>query len=579
MNTAPALCLAIFLGLLSSSFGQLISLHYDFLDNDIPYTPPSGPLTGSTPAAENIGTDFRSSLGLGQEIRHTFSLTNIDSEELRLSLAVTDANFRVSPSVASVGPGKTLSVSVTFAPQGFGEFSGTVQITRTNGADQPFHFEVEGGTTPGGPITLLSPEGIEISPLDEAANSSETIFTTNSNLASEQKTFVLRNDGAETLELTLFGLSTISITSSNEVTLAPGATADVRLRIPASPSLEPGTYDSELFIGRTLDGSPTPRTMATFDFRAIIEALPVVELERVRNDGTIQEMPTPLQMGSFEVGTESPAQTLRLSNEGNASLTINGLASDDATFVVSGLTFPTILAPGEETDFEVRFTPDRSGLIDGTLQLNSAELGLTDIGSLRGSGLVASVFWQSGELEDRDFDEEVGDTLIRTFTINNPSQLVPLRIDSISILNNGEPATDFTIGDFPAELPTQGTAQLEITYAPRSVVTSRSVQLVIVANVENGESRQTFTQTAKPKILPIDSISIDGEELVVTLPAYSQYPGGLAQLVASNDLENWNFPKGAFIIDPTTPQTYRLSDLTSFSRRFYRAELIRLAEE
>lgn len=97
---------------------------------------------------------------------------------------------------------------------------------------------------------------------------------------------------------------------------------------------------------------------------------------------------TSLDFGSVTIGSSSGPQTVTVSNNGNAPLTINSITDDDpADFPVTNNCGGTV-AVGSTCAITVNFTPTRRGSISGTLTLDSSaavspqKLVLTGIGSV-----------------------------------------------------------------------------------------------------------------------------------------------------------------------------------------------------
>jgi len=113
----------------------------------------------------------------------------------------------------------------------------------------------------------------------------------------------------------------------------------------------------------------------------------------------------------------SMTDTLVVSNEGTDSLIVKEILSDHPNYTVSSDSFS--LAPEEEQEVLVTFSPSDTGLIEGTLTIKSNDPGADSILNvyLRGVGLIPpEIVVYPDSLRDSLF---TGDTSIQFFTIRN----------------------------------------------------------------------------------------------------------------------------------------------------------------
>lgn len=96
--------------------------------------------------------------------------------------------------------------------------------------------------------------------------------------------------------------------------------------------------------------------------------------------------PSSLNFGNVVVGGSS-TQPVTLSNTGNSVLNISQINVIGATFSVSGVALPLTLASGETTSFNVRFGPNVSANITGTISVVSTAANSPSTVSLSGSGI------------------------------------------------------------------------------------------------------------------------------------------------------------------------------------------------
>ena len=93
--------------------------------------------------------------------------------------------------------------------------------------------------------------------------------------------------------------------------------------------------------------------------------------------------PSSLSFGKQHVGKTSAAQTVTLSNTGNASLIVTTIATTAGFTQTSNC---TTLAPGGTCSISVRFAPAAKGSAAGTLKVNDNAANTPQIVTLSGTG-------------------------------------------------------------------------------------------------------------------------------------------------------------------------------------------------
>ncbi len=198
--------------------------------------------------------------------------------------------------------------------------------------------------------------------------------------------------------------------------------------------------------------------------------------------------PTSLNFGSQNVGTSSAAQTVTLTNSGNAALTINGLAvsgtnaADFAETTTCPLTPSTLAAHGSCT-IRVTFTPSASGTRSGTVSITDSasdspqSLSLTGVGVTSAPGVTLSPTTASFG------SQNVGTTsAAQSITLTN-SGAASLTISSIAL--GGANAADFAESAncpiSPNTLASGATCAISVTFSP-TVAGSRSAAVSISDN-------------------------------------------------------------------------------------------------
>lgn len=88
------------------------------------------------------------------------------------------------------------------------------------------------------------------------------------------------------------------------------------------------------------------------------------------NGPDIDVTPTSVNFGNVTLGTIN-TQTMRVTNTGNADLTISKISASGSGFSQSGLSIPETLQPGHETTFTASFKPTASGAKSGDISITS----------------------------------------------------------------------------------------------------------------------------------------------------------------------------------------------------------------
>jgi hypothetical protein len=99
--------------------------------------------------------------------------------------------------------------------------------------------------------------------------------------------------------------------------------------------------------------------------------------------------PATENFGNINVGSTA-AQTIALSNNGNASATITQVSTTGTGFSVSGLSIPYTLAAGAKTSLKVSFSPSAVGTYGGSVAVTSNASNSPTAVSLSGTGVSAT---------------------------------------------------------------------------------------------------------------------------------------------------------------------------------------------
>jgi Abnormal spindle-like microcephaly-assoc'd, ASPM-SPD-2-Hydin len=283
------------------------------------------------------------------------TLTNSGGSSVTISAAsVSGSGFSISglSLPLALNPGQTTTFSVKFAPASAGAASGKVTIT-SNGSNSTLNIPVSGtGVTPG---TLSSnPTSLSFGnvQLGSSANLSETLTNTGGTTVTISQANATGN-GFSITGLTLPTTLTPSQSVTFTVTFAPSAAGA------ASGNLAISSDASNPTLNIPTSGTGTAQ-------------------------GQLSVSPGTLSFGNVIVGVSS-ALTGNLNATG-ASVTVTSASVNSSEFVLSGISFPKVVAAGGSASFTVTFTPKATGTANANLTFLSNALNSPTIEALTGNG-------------------------------------------------------------------------------------------------------------------------------------------------------------------------------------------------
>lgn len=171
--------------------------------------------------------------------------------------------------------------------------------------------------------------------------------------SSSTQTVTVSNSGVATVTLTKLSVSSPAFTISGlsvPKTLASGQTMNfIAVFRPKSATQETGKISITIGTqGPEIEGS-------------------------LKGTGSISQLTvTPSVVGFGTVDIGSPiTQSLRLTNDGSASVAIKSAGATGTGFSVSGLSTPQTLMPGESVNFAAEFNPKSPGTEGGTISIET----------------------------------------------------------------------------------------------------------------------------------------------------------------------------------------------------------------
>ena len=301
----------------------------------------SAPAVSLSPTSLAFGERLVGSTSTAQ----TVTLTNSGSASLIInSISLTGANpgdfAQTNTCGTSVAAGARCTINVTFTPAAAGSRSATLTMN-DNAADSPQSVPLSGtGTTAVAPAVSLSPTSVSFAEQQVSSTSTaQAVSLTNSGTAS-------------------LSISSISVTGTHAGDFAQSHTCPASLAAGAKCSISvsftptaAGSRSAALTIADNAADSPQTVPLSGTGTTA---SVPAVSLS-----------PTSLAFGEQAVGSTSTAQTVTLTNSGQAPLSIStvsltGTHPSDFSTSSDSCTGATV-APGGTCSAAVRFAPTAAG--------------------------------------------------------------------------------------------------------------------------------------------------------------------------------------------------------------------------
>ena len=290
----------------------------------------------------------------------TVTLSNSGGTDLIITSAtMSGAGFSMSNLALplTLNPGSSTSTTITFAPTGAGNFSGSVTFATTaDQTDSTVVLNLSGtGVAPG---TLSpNPTGLAFGSVQMGSNSS--------------KSETLTNTGGATVTISQATPSGAGFSVSGltlPVTLA--ANQNVTFTATFAPT-SAGAASGTLSIVSSASNSPLSIPLSGTGLTA----------------GALTANPTSVNFGNVTVGNNETAP-VTVTNTGGESVTLSSVVASGSGFSVTGATPPITLSAGQSATFNVIFTPSAAAAASGTLTIKSNASNTTLSVPLSGTGVA-----------------------------------------------------------------------------------------------------------------------------------------------------------------------------------------------
>jgi len=368
----------------------------------------TGPVDGLSPTSLAFGSQPVGTPSTAQ----TATLSNTGNATLRItSLALTGTNAsdfaQTNTCGSSVAASANCTISVTFTPLASGIRTASVTIT-DNASGSPQTVSLSGTGT--APVDGLSPTSL--------AFGNQSVGT-----PSTAQTATLSNTGNGTLSITslaLTGTNASDFAQTNTCGSSVAASAKCTISVTFTPSAS-GSRAASLSITDNASGSPQTVSLSGTGAAAVVSL-----------------SPTSLAFGSQPADVTSTAQTVTLSNTGNATLSIGSLAftGTNASDFAQADTCGSSLVASANCTIAVMFTPSVTGTESASLSIADNSSGSPQKVPLSGAGTHDVILsWTASTTSG-----VVGYNVYRGATSGGP---YPMELNSSPI--NGTTYTDETV--------------------------------------------------------------------------------------------------------------------------------------
>ena len=294
-------------------------------------------------------------LAFGNQVLNTTSaarsvaLRNVGNFAMTISGISASGDFSNLNSCATINPGITCNVFVTFTPTGVGPKTGTLTVT-SSALGSP-HAAPLSGT---GVDVVFSPSSLSFGDVHVGATATRTTTFTNNSPNPVNIASIAPSTG-------------YSAQSSCGASVAPGASCSLDVTFaPFIPGLNPGA----LIVTDDAVGSPH-----------------AVALSGRGTEGNALFSTTTLALGSELLGRITPPRVVTLSNNGTGTLAISGLTTS-GDFTQTNNCAAT-LPIGGSCSITVSFLPSAEGTRIGSVTIASDGPGSPHSVSLSGTGLAS----------------------------------------------------------------------------------------------------------------------------------------------------------------------------------------------
>jgi len=412
----------------------------------------TGPTVTVSPASLLWGDIVLGKTGSGKAV----TLTNTGTSTLNISSIATSGDFAqttsTKPCGSTLAAGKNCTIEVTFTPTKVGARTGTLTLT-DNSPSSPQTVALSGT---GEAQVTLTPASYAFPTEGVGTSSPAEVFKLANNQSVALTSIVISTTGD-------FSVSTTTCTSS----LAATTTCTISVVFKPSGT---GTRTGTLKVSNSAAGSPQTSSLT--------------------GTGIVPATLTPASktFPAETVGTSSPAQVFKLTNNQSAALT-SIVISTTGDFSVSTTTCTTTLAAKSTCTISVVFKPTQTGTRTGELKVADSAVGSPQTSSLTGTGTVPATLTPASKTFPT---ETVGTSSpAAVFTLANKQSVA---LTSIVISTTG----DFSVSTktCTASLAAKSTCTISVVFKPTATGT-RTGTLKVSNNAFGSPETSSLTGTGK----------------------------------------------------------------------------------
>ena len=377
------------------------------------------------------------------------ALVNNGTDVMVIQAVTVAGPFILTPPTlpATLAPGQGLTLEVAFAPRTTGNAAGSL-LVQGDGAPRSASVALTGNGT------------ISQAVLAPATLNFQRVLVGSASAGAQ---VTLTNTGTTSLNLDGFGVSgPYEVSGLNgQATLAPGAST--QFTVTFNPTL-PGAANGGLELFSDDPAAPAQ-----------------LRLQGIGVAPRINAAPNAVAFGQVAMGTAS-STTVRLSNQGDATLNISGLTlsgANAADFALDAGAGAMSLAPGAETIINVGFAPSGHGARTATLEVASDAFGAATLSvALSGTGVGSRVAVTPAAMDFGDVNLGSG-VASQSIQILNAGE-TNLVVSAITF--SGVDASDFiVITSLPITVTPNSSAQVELAFQP-SAIGARSARATVISN-------------------------------------------------------------------------------------------------
>src|SRR5277367_4485334 len=219
--------------------------------------------------------------------------------------------------------------------------------------------------------------------------------------------------------------------------------------------------------------------------------------------------PSALTFGNVIVG-QTGTQSVKLTNSGNSSVTINLATVTGTGFGISGLAVPTTLTGGQSISFSAQFAPTANGAASGSITFTDNAPGSPQVVSMVGTGVATNSTLVANPGSVAFGNMSVGGSSPQTITLTNNGN-TSATISAVSTTGTGFSATGLSV---PLTLPANQSTSFSAQFAPTTVGTV-SGSILITSTASNPTTSITLSGTGVQGSLTANPTSINFASLLV----------------------------------------------------------------